>query len=165
MFENRYYGATIEMSAPILNPKFVDNLLMRTNKVQVRYDFAVIKEIHPKMDPLNYHESILKRALNGDIKEAQCLTITGDFNVLAKLFGLANIAKVMEAQEIKAKAAEEDTAANPGYTARATEAVKNIFTRSAKDAAEESTDSKEESTDSAETPPKTEDGPTAGAEA
>ncbi len=163
MFEKRYYGAKIELSAPIVNPKFMDNLLMRTEKVTIQYDFTAIKAIHPKMDPLNYHESILARALKGDEKESQCIHVTGDVTVLAKLVGVKVATAIMDVQRLKAEVAAEDAKENPGYTAKATEAIRNMFSRK--------TEAAGESTDSADTPPSEgpsdtkEDGQPAGATA
>lgn len=66
--------------------------------VRLSYNYRKLKKLHPKMKPENYHEKVLKLALNGDASEAACIRLRGDVTVLAKLIGVQNAQTLLDAQ-------------------------------------------------------------------
>lgn len=145
MFRNRFQGMKLQLNAPIPEPNVLQRITLRNRTVVIGYDFAKIDELHPKMQPANYHTNILKKALAGDPQEAQCLTIKGDATVLAKLVGVGNAKILMDAQEKKIGDRE------PGFTARAINSIREFSTREKTDKAEEtSTDATPPSDDASD---------------
>ena len=102
MSKNKENSAKIVLTAAIPEKNFLQKLAMKNRKVAVTYDFKEIALRHPKMKSEHWHEKILKQALKGDEKEARCISVKGDFTVLAKLVGATNMGIIISAQETKA---------------------------------------------------------------